>query len=717
MDERDYALLKRAADPRWTNASRRAAQKALADAGALATAVKADGRRLADRADAGRLTELKSSVEVLGKSARRAVARQNMDRILVDVPKDGQRALYDRMESAAAVERSLAEKLSHARQRLDTQRIRVAEKTARMARLRAAAARARSPVPPAPREPPAGPVPPATMDKTVDALRIANRQVTRTCDLIAGNMAMRDKLNDRLTADVRQQAATVLELLAYGTYAQQEAAAFNRQYCDALTQHGREARKNYAKHQRLSQNVAVVESIRKKKIVGRLQADDDKIGDGLFGDDRQLAVRSGSRLASQGSECSAEFFETNPWVTLNDWIASGEMNRQMYRDPSETTSGTVSGTSGETDSRFENSYTFPEEKTNWLLSGDEDVRRTRAMEAADYVCKELGFSNIEEVLEYFSTVKNMELRLKKMISVRKHLFEIVRTGVDNASQLETDAINYLPRTIMKLDKDIERIRRDGLEVQAKKQNQMNDRIFEYMKLFNELWFHLDNMVVKLERCQVPVVRKYQLRKKNQTECTRATMDAHRMLESLQLSIGVDSGGVTVGNVPCALVSEAADRDDRRNCRSSRISGVDACRKLVAVLHAKVKACMVHIGGGFDATDDKQLAARAYFEYNQQYHVQRAALEKKLRLQRTRLKQLSSDGDGDGDGDGENEMTIKADKSKTAIATARAAAGLKTREQAKQESEAIVEWFMTPKDSDDAKRTRKPISFRRSRIIV
>lgn len=262
MDARDYARLKWAADPRWTNASRRATQKALADVGVHEAIVRADGRRLADQADADRLAKVKSSVVTLSGAAYRAVARNNMDRVLADIPKDEHRVLYDRMESAADVERSLANKMSHARQRLVTQRNRVTEKTACMASLRAKVAEARCP--PVSKSPKlATPLfTSATMEKTMDGLRIANRQVARTRDLIAENMAMRDALNDRLTADVRQQAATVLELLAYGTSVQQQTAVFDRQYCQAVEQHGRTVRRKYARHQRISENLAVLESIR-----------------------------------------------------------------------------------------------------------------------------------------------------------------------------------------------------------------------------------------------------------------------------------------------------------------------------------------------------------------------------------------------------------------------------------------------------------------------
>lgn len=274
MNARDYARLKKVADPRWTNASRRTTQKALNDVRVLEAGVRADGQRLADRATANQLTKLKSSVAALKEAKYHAVTRNNMEHILADIPWDGQRALFDSMESAVDVERSLANKLSNARNRLAVQRNRVDEKTTRMVHLQASLAKARRPLKPKSQKPAEAFLDPVMVEKTVDALRIANRQVARTRDLIAENMATQEALIDLLTADVRQQAATVLELLAYGTSAQQQAAEFDRQYCKAVEQHGHAVRKKYAKHQRINNNMALLDSIRSgnfRNIVSRVQ--------------------------------------------------------------------------------------------------------------------------------------------------------------------------------------------------------------------------------------------------------------------------------------------------------------------------------------------------------------------------------------------------------------------------------------------------------------
>lgn len=146
-----------------------------------------------------------------------------------------------------------------------------------------------------------------------------------------------------------------------------------------------------------------------------------------------------------------------------------------------------------------------------------NVERSKAIEAVEYVCDTLGFSSITEVLEYFSTVKNVELRIKKMIGLRKHLLEIAQKSLESATEVETECVNCLPDDIFRLDANIERIQRENLDVQLKHFDTVSGEIFEYCTLFNDLWFYLDGLAGKMDRCQV---RKYLIKKKTSQILTR-----------------------------------------------------------------------------------------------------------------------------------------------------------------------------------------------------
>lgn len=225
------------------------------------------------------------------------------------------------------------------------------------------------------------------------------------------------------------------------------------------------------------------------------------------------------------------------------------------------------------------------------------------------------------------------------------------------------------------------------------------------------------------------------------------MDAHQMLKGLRLSVdgggggddgdgvgghgvggGVGGGGDGGGggdhgsSVPAgvsssmncgpALETGFAEEGDRTTVErgggdssgADRMVAARACNKLVARLYAKVKSCMMHIGGDFDADDDQQLVARAYFEYHQQHQLQLATMETKDRYERSRNRRDADAG-------------VAAADRELMAAHARAGAGILTREQTKRQADDIARWFSSPKDTDDALRSRKPISFRKSRIVV
>lgn len=142
-------------------------------------------------------------------------------------------------------------------------------------------------------------------------------------------------------------------------------------------------------------------------------------------------------------------------------------------------------------------------QVNLLKFGNK--KYTRSMEAAEYVCDTLDFSDIAEVMQYVATVKNVETRIRNMVRVRKHQCEVVQKNLESAADLESDSSNCVPESTLRLDDDMERLQRDGLEAQEKQLRDVNVEISEYGALFNELWFQLDNLARKLDRCQVSVV--------------------------------------------------------------------------------------------------------------------------------------------------------------------------------------------------------------------
>lgn len=194
-----------------------------------------------------------------------------------------------------------------------------------------------------------------------------------------------------------------------------------------------------------------------------------------------------------------------------------------------------------------------------------------------------------------------------------------------------------------------------------------------------------------------MVRKWQKKKRN----TEGSEDAQLLLENLHLCLN-DDEDPAIGNHTSCSGEKKMTKYERRDNDTSNFDGntvVDVCRELVTTLHTKVKACMYHIGSDFEPTDRKQLAARAYYGFNQQYQYYKASLEKKderkLLVRRQALSMVPSI-------HVDTESRADADKF----------SGILTREQAKQKAVEFVQWHLSPKDTDDAMSTRKPISFRK-----
>jgi len=252
----DYGRLKWADDKRWTNVHKRGTIKALAEA---SHRTKEDEWLANDKATERRLADVKQSTAALYNALG---TRENVvGHLLPDTPLAG-RAAYCRMESAAEAERSLREKLVRSRHQLEECRKRVANKTARLAELKARVAAARNSEPPKPpRQPPV--LESALMlDKKMNALKLGNLHAAKARDIIAKNMAMRDALNEQLASDVRMQATAIVELLAYGTAAKQEAVAYIREYCRKTGEHEHSVRRNNAKRRMLDTRISVLESNR-----------------------------------------------------------------------------------------------------------------------------------------------------------------------------------------------------------------------------------------------------------------------------------------------------------------------------------------------------------------------------------------------------------------------------------------------------------------------
>lgn len=262
----DFKWLNRAGDSRWTNIGKRDVVKAVATIGSEVAESRADDLRRADDALDERLAEIRRTVAEYRDTDRsdsddredecnepKADVKDsrhydNDDEGVKDgngSDKEDGEAVFRRMSTAKAANHMLHEESFRIRNLLTNCRVRVAQKTARLTRLRDrlrkvnemvdAAGGGSRPVP----VHHSGPLPLTFLDKKIDALRLANRQATRTRDTIAGEVYALDKLQPQLMTDVRMQAAAVVQLITQGMAAKRELVDYERQHCRIVNDYER----------------------------------------------------------------------------------------------------------------------------------------------------------------------------------------------------------------------------------------------------------------------------------------------------------------------------------------------------------------------------------------------------------------------------------------------------------------------------------------------
>lgn len=259
----DYEALKRANDSRWTMAMKRDVSKAIANLGEQSNELHAERLREEDAANADRLAAGRRTTAALLNKHKQTVGRRNIDHALSGIP-EGTRERYEKMGSVQAVDSSLQEQLTYSKHQLADCRFRVANKTVYLAQLRARLIGALTAVAKPPTPVPDDPdiMSPDVVQKAVDALRVGNRRAAQARDMIAEKVRTRRTLQKHLKADLRLQASAIVKMLAYGECAQQEAIAFDKQFCQAVAANDEKVNRLAAIKRRAANKSIALESVR-----------------------------------------------------------------------------------------------------------------------------------------------------------------------------------------------------------------------------------------------------------------------------------------------------------------------------------------------------------------------------------------------------------------------------------------------------------------------
>ncbi|XP_050527995.1 uncharacterized protein LOC126898089 [Daktulosphaira vitifoliae] len=697
----DYSILRKANDHRWTVQAKRTAVKMAAEVGKKMTEVKLKGSLKLAEAEEKRLSELKNTVKALNR-IKVNVNRQS--ELVIGLPETNHNtAQYKMFESMKVdeIEKKLLKNLNQKQEKLMDIKNRVKEKTLRINQLRNSVLLERrkyndhvkglqkvhrTQVMPTNGSGDWS----ASVDKKIDALRLINHEMSSICDLAIDNLNMMDSLNEQLKNDVQEQAAIVIKILTYGTCAQIDVSEFNQSYIKAKKTDLEIAEKINSKKKRINKKTAMLE-LNRNLLIDEQERLLSTENEGKF----QLTY---SYL--DGNETKVNTSDTELVTQL---IENGEIDREM-NPPDSITNKSESNSQSHSqsqsllnDSVTINSdglpFTYPDHKVNvYRLDGE---KLSREIAAAEYVCEALGFENTTDVLEYIKKIKNMEIRLKNMIIQRQLCTTLAAERYECMTKLEIERLMCEPESHKTLDKNFEYLNQAGLDVQKSQVLEIQTKINDYESLFNELFFLLDHLGAKLDRCQLPVVRQYRLKKSKhmRDSCSEAMQDIHDLLNTLDIQRMARQG-----NDSLILQCSSDQKVSNMHKKKQRIEGendknrsvVTACWDTLDILKTKLEACMSMMRDA-EPTEREQLEARAWFEFNTQKYIGQEMLKKGVRAP-IQLKQSSS-------------MDAINDT------------GIMTRDQIKQQANDIYAYFSAPKDTDDMKRSRKPTSFRKAFVIV
>lgn len=146
-------------------------------------------------------------------------------------------------------------------------------------------------------------------------------------------------------------------------------------------------------------------------------------------------------------------------------------------------------------------YKFPENVFDYITLTN--IQPTNDELAADYVLKKSEYNNIQDLVKNVECTKNDLMKLNKLTTLRTTLRNLLLN--DGLYKKETmDKLNLLT------NKDIEFIKQEEIfkifiDEQNIKISNAEKIKSHYLKLFNNLYFHMDNIRVILKKLNVSIL--------------------------------------------------------------------------------------------------------------------------------------------------------------------------------------------------------------------
>lgn len=146
-------------------------------------------------------------------------------------------------------------------------------------------------------------------------------------------------------------------------------------------------------------------------------------------------------------------------------------------------------------------YKFPENIFNYVTLSD--IQPTNDELAADYILNQSEFNNIKDLVKYAECTKNDLINLSKLSTLRATLRNILLK--ERLYKKETiDKLKLLTIKDIEFAKQVESFK-TFIDDQNKKMSDLDKIKTHYFKLFNDLYFYVDNIKIILKKLNVSVL--------------------------------------------------------------------------------------------------------------------------------------------------------------------------------------------------------------------
>jgi len=145
-------------------------------------------------------------------------------------------------------------------------------------------------------------------------------------------------------------------------------------------------------------------------------------------------------------------------------------------------------------------YKFPENIFNYVTLSD--IQPTNDELAADYILNQSEYNNIDDLVKYVECTKNDLIYLSKLSTLRTSLRNLLLK--ERLYKKETiDKLKLLTIKDIEFTKQVESFK-TFIDGQNKKMSDLDKMKTHYLKLFNDLYFYMDNIKMILKKLDVSV---------------------------------------------------------------------------------------------------------------------------------------------------------------------------------------------------------------------